>query len=75
MFILTVILHNTKIHNTIQEYNTCDTVVNMIVKTIILYCCICNYINNCIPTHLTPMLQKAQPLYDYKNAHFKQSFL
>ena len=50
-------------------------IVNTIANTIILYCCICNCINNHIPTHLTHMLQKAQPLYDYKNDHFKQSFL
>ena len=75
MFVLTVVLHNTKIYNTIQEYNTHVTIVNMIANTIILYCHICNCINNCIPTHLAHMLQKAQPLYDYKNNHFKQLFL
>ena len=42
--------------------------IRTITRTILLY----SQPNNCDLTH---MLQKAQPLYDYRYDHFKQSFL
>ena len=52
-----------------QVISTCvwEYIVSTIANMIILYCHICNCTNNCIPTH---MIQKTQPLYDYKNNHF-----